>query len=232
MVRNRRRRRRGKRSFLKSLALVVLAIPLLYLAAAVVGSLIPVNRDWHEPGSGVTVYLADNGVHADLILPVAAEGLDWHPLLPARDVIDNSDAQYVAFGAGERAVYLDTPTWSDLKLGTALHALGGGERVVHVEWVRDPSYATQAIRLTPEEYRRLWAAIRAEFRLDPRGRPQRIDHPGYGPADAFYLGIGKASALSTCNVWVADRLRVAGVKAPLWSPFVQGLVRWYRPTPA
>ena len=232
MVRNRRRRRRGKRSFLKSLALVVLAIPLLYLAAAVVGSLIPVNRDWHEPGSGVTVYLADNGVHADLILPVAAEGLDWHPLLPARDVIDNSDAQYVAFGAGERAVYLDTPTWSDLKLGTALHALGGGERVVHVEWVRDPSYATQAIRLTPEEYRRLWAAIRAEFRLDPSGRPQRIDHPGYGPADAFYLGIGKASALSTCNVWVADRLRVAGVKAPLWSPFVQGLVRWYRPTPA
>ena len=232
MVRNRRRRRRGKRSFLKSLALVVLAIPLLYLAAAVVGSLIPVNRDWHEPGSGVTVYLADNGVHADLILPVAAEGLDWHPLLPARDVIDNSDAQYVAFGAGERAVYLDTPTWSDLKLGTALHALGGGERVVHVEWVRDPSYATQAIRLTPEEYRRLWAAIRAEFRLDRRGRPQRIDHPGYGPADAFYLGIGKASALSTCNVWVADRLRVAGVEAPLWSPFVQGLVRWYRPTPA
>ena len=232
MVRNRRRRRRGKRSFLKSLALVVLAIPLLYLAAAVVGSLIPVNRDWHEPGSGVTVYLADNGVHADLILPVAAEGLDWHALLPARDVIDNSDAQYVAFGAGERAVYLDTPTWSDLKLGTALHALGGGERVVHVEWVRDPSYATQAIRLTPEEYRRLWAAIRAEFRLDPRGRPQRIDHPGYGPADAFYLGIGKASALSTCNVWVADRLRVAGVEAPLWSPFVQGLVRWYRPTPA
>ena len=223
-----RRRRRGKRSFLSSLALVVLAIPLLYLAAALVGALIPVNRNWREPESGVTVYLADNGVHADLILPATAQGLDWRPLLPARDVIDTGDAHYVAFGAGERGVYLDTPTWADLKLGTALHALGGGERVVHVEWVRDPSYATQAIRLTPAQYRRLWAAIRAEFRLDPRGRPQRIVHPGYGPADAFYLGIGKASALSTCNVWVADRLRVAGVRTPLWSPFVQGLVRWYR----
>jgi len=222
-----RRRRRGKRSFLSSLALVVLAIPLLYLAAALVGALIPVNRNWREPDSGVTVYLADNGVHADLILPATAQGLDWRALLPARDVVDTGDAHYVAFGAGERAVYLDTPTWADLKVGTALHALGGGERVVHVEWVRDPSYATQAIRLTPAQYRRLWAAIRAEFRLDPRGRPQRIAHPGYGPADAFYLGIGKASALSTCNVWVADRLRVAGVRTPLWSPFVQGLVRWY-----
>ena len=222
-----RRRRRGKRSFLSSLALVVLAIPLLYLAAALVGTLIPVNRNWREPESGVTVYLADNGVHADLILPATAQGLDWRALLPARDVVDTGDAHYVAFGAGERGVYLDTPTWADLKLGTALHALGGGERVVHVEWVRDPSYATQAIRLTPAQYRRLWAAIRAEFRLDPRGRPQRIAHPGYGPADAFYLGIGRASALSTCNVWVGDRLRVAGVRTPLWSPFAQGLVRWY-----
>ena len=226
MVKRKRRSPKWPRRLLCGL----LAVPLFYLTTALFGSLIAVNRDWREPDRGITIYLADNGVHADLILPVTAQGLDWRPLLPTRDVIDSGDAHFVAFGAGERAVYLDTPTWADLKLGTALHALGGGERVVHVEWVRGSSYATQAIRLTPAQYRRLWAAIRAEFRLDPRGHPQRIDHPGYGPADAFYLGIGKASALSTCNVWVADRLRVAGVKAPLWSPFVQGLVRWYRPT--
>jgi len=203
------------------------AIPLLYLAAAFAGSLIPVNPGWREPDRGVTVYLADNGVHADLVLPVSADDLDWRPLLPTTDVVDAGDARFVAFGAGERRVYLDTPTWADLRLGTALHALGGGERVVHVEWVRDPTYAARAIRLTPEQYRRLWAGIRSEFKLDARGRPLRIDHPGYGPYDAFYFGVGKASALSTCNVWVADRLRVAGVKAPLWSPFVQGLMRWY-----
>ena len=222
-----RRRTRQNRSFAKSLALVVVTIPALYLLAALVGSFVPVNAAWREPSEGVTVYLADNGVHADLVLPASVNGLDWRPLLPAGDVID-ARGDYVAFGAGERRVYLDTPTWADLTPGTALHAIGGGERVVHVEWVRDPTYAARAIRLTPEQYRRLWAAVRAEFRLDTAGHPQRIDHPGYGPADAFYHGVGKASALSTCNVWVADRLRIAGVKAPLWSPFVQGLVRWYR----
>ena len=99
---------------------------------------------------------------------------------------------------------------------------------MHVSWVADPAYSARAIRLRPHEYRRLWAAIRAEFDRDTAGRPKRIVHPGYGPDDAFYDGLGKASALSTCNNWAADRLRIAGVKTSLWSPFVDGLVWRYR----
>ena len=209
--------------------LAIAAIPLLYLVAALAGSLIPVNGDWEEPENGTTVYVANNGVHVDLILPMRAQGLDWKPLLAARHLAGaDAKARWVAFGAGERRVYFDTPTWWDLSPATVWAALTGGTRVMHVEWVRDPSYATREIRLRPEEYRRLWAAIRAEFNLDTRGRPQQIDHPGYGPADAFYEGIGKATALDTCNSWVADRLRIAGVKASLWSPFAQGVTWRYR----
>ena len=71
-------------------------------------------------------------------------------------------------------------------------------------------------------------AVRASFALDRHGRPVRIDHPGYGPGDAFYDGNGRASAINTCNQWLATRLRLAGIKAPLWSPFVEGLVWRYR----
>ena len=105
--------------------------------------------------------------------------------------------------------------------------LQGGPRVLHVDYVGSPAYAQREIRLRPEEYRRLWASIRAGFKLDADGQPVRIDHAGYGPADAFYEGVGKASALATCNQWVAERLRLAGVKAPLWTPFVQGLTWRY-----
>jgi uncharacterized protein (TIGR02117 family) len=211
-------------------ALAILAIPLLYVAAAFIGALIPVNRNWVEPEQGVTIYVANNGVHADLVLPADAQGLDWRPLLPKSETAGASaDAQWIAFGAGERRVYLETPTWSDLSLKTAAIALTGGERVMHVEWVQDPRFAARAIRLTPEQYRRLWAAIREGFELDRNGKPIRIDHPGYGPRDAFYRGSGKANAIHTCNQWAASRLRLAGVKAPLWSPFAQGLVSYYRP---
>lgn len=225
-----RRRRWGRLE--RSIAALILAVPLAYLLAALAGSLIPANPGWAEPDDGITIYLADNGIHADLILPANADGLDWAPLLPKTDfAAPNPDARWVAFGAGERHVYLDTPRWRDITLPTLWHALAGGERVMHVEWVADPSYAEREIRLRPQDYRRLWAAIRSDMALDSSGRPIRIDHPGYGPADAFYRARGKASAFRTCNSWVAGRLRLAGVKTSLWPPFAQGLLWRYRRLP-
>ena len=224
----RRGRRKARRTW-RRIAIAILAIPVGYLLAALVGGLIPVNGGWQEPDRGVTIYLANNGVHADLVLPAHAERLDWRPLLPKADARNvPANAEWIAFGAGERRVYLDTPTWWDLTPRKAWAGLAGGERVMHVQWVRDPTWSAKEIRLTPEQYRRLWASIRSEFQLSRDGKPVRIDHPGYGFGDAFYHGVGKASAINTCNQWSADRLRVAGVKAPLWSPFVQGLVWRYR----
>lgn len=213
----------------RRIGLALAAIPALYLLAALVGSLASVNRGWTEPAEGVTIYLANNGIHADLILPVETTGLDWRPLLPGRDFATaNPGAQWVAFGAGERRVYLDTPRWRDITLPTIWAGLTGGERVMHVEWVADPAYDAREIRLRPAEYRRLWQSVRAEFDLDADGRPVRIDHPGYGLADAFYEGRGRASAVRTCNNWAADRLRIAGVRTSLWPPFAQGLAWRYR----
>jgi uncharacterized protein (TIGR02117 family) len=206
-----------------------LALPALYMLAALAGSLMPVNRGWSEAKQGTTVYIADNGVHADLILPVEAQGLDWARLLPRSDfAAAPPGARWIAFGSGEERVYLDTPTWWDLTPRTIWSALAGGSRVMHVEYVPAPSYAVRQIRLRPEEYRRLWAAIRADFDLDRRGRPQRLDHPGYGPADAFYQSTGKANAIRTCNAVAANWLRLAGVKTSLWPPFVKGLTWRYR----
>jgi uncharacterized protein (TIGR02117 family) len=101
---------------------------------------------------------------------------------------------------------------------------------MHVEQVADPNYAVREIRLRPEEYRRLWTAIRADLVTGNDGRPRHIAHPGYGPADAFYRAAGKASAIRTCNSWTAGKLRLAGVQVSAWPPFVQGLVWRYRAT--
>ena len=225
-----RRRRKGKAGkWVGRLLTAILALPALYLLAALAGSLIPVNRGWTEASEGTTIYLADNGIHVDIIMPIAAQGLDWRPLIPAGDFAKiDPNAGWIAFGAGEKRVYLDTPTWWDLTPRTLWSALTGGERVMHVEYVPSPYYAVRRIRLRPEEYRRLWAAVRADFLLDRRGRPQRIDHRGYGPADAFYRATGKSSMLRTCNTAAAHWLRLAGVKASLWPPFVNGLTWRYR----
>ena len=225
-----RRRRKGKAGKWVGRSLtILLAVPALYLFAALVGSLVPVNLTWTEPAQGTVVYIADNGIHADIVMPLKADGLDWAPLFPKTDfVAAPTDAGWIAFGSGEKRVYLETPTWWDIKPRTISSALVGGERVMHVEYVRDPYYAARQIRLRPEEYRRLWAAIRADLAPGPEGRPQRIEHPGYGAADAFYRANGRANAFRTCNAVAANWLRLGGVKTSLWPPFVNGLTWRYR----
>jgi uncharacterized protein (TIGR02117 family) len=223
-----RRRRKGKSGkWFARLVSALLAIPALYLVAALIGSVIPINRSWSEPAKGTTVYVAGNGIHADIIMPVRAQGLDWAALVPKSQRAQGFG--WIAFGAGEQRVYLDTPTWWDITPRTIWSALAGGKRVMHVEYVPSPDYAVREIRLRPEEYRRLWASIRAEF---ADGRPQRIAHRGYDCCDAFYRAVGKASAINTCNSWVADRFRLAGIKTSLWPPFLPGLVWRYRKLPA
>jgi len=223
-----RRRRKSKSGKWVGRALsFLLAIPGIYLVAALIGSLTPVNRGWIEPEQGMTVYIADNGIHADIVMPVKALGLDWAQFVPRSDV---PSTDWIAFGSGEERVYLNTPSWWNITPDTVWSALTGGNRVMHVEYVPGPEYAVREIRLRPEEYRRLWSAIRADFTLDQKGRPVRLSHPGYGCCDAFYRAQGKESAVRTCNSWVARWLRLAGVKTSLWPPFANGLTWRYRRT--
>nr|WP_314445751.1 TIGR02117 family protein [uncultured Sphingomonas sp.] len=218
-------RRRRKGGWERRILLALAAVPLLYLAAALAGGLLALNGEWEEPSEGTTVYLRSNGIHVDIVMPAQAHGLDWSALLPPSHVREApAEVRWYGFGAGERQVYLDTPTWSDLTLSTLWSALAGGERVLHVDQTATPGAELYAVRLRPEEYRRLWAAVRADF----DGLPRRIDHPGYGPDDAFYVSRGRASAVQTCNQWVADKLRIAGVETSAWTPFTQGLLWRYR----
>jgi uncharacterized protein (TIGR02117 family) len=227
VVRARRKYRKGR--VVGRAVTAFLAIPALYLVAALVGSLVPVNPGWTEPAQGTTIYIADNGIHADILMPVAANGLDWTPFVPKRDAAAARPSDgWIAFGSGEERVYLNTPTWWDITPRTIWSALVGGKRVMHVEYVPGPDYAVRQIRLRPDEYRRLWAAIRADFALDAKGRAQRLAHPGYGCCDAFYRAVGKESAVRTCNSWVARWLRLAGVKVSAWPPFAPGLAWRYR----
>src|SRR5438105_7990653 len=81
----RRRRKSKPGKWVGRIVSAILALPALYLLAALIGSLVPLNGGWSEAAQGTTVYIADNGIHADIVMPVSAQGLDWAPLIPKRD---------------------------------------------------------------------------------------------------------------------------------------------------
>ena len=205
-----------------------------YIVAGLVGGAIPTNMQRTPPERGIPVWVADNGIHVSLILPYAGKGAgaDWRDLVRPEDI---SDPRYAAhthlgFGWGERGFYLNTPTWWDLRPATLLHAgFGSDASVVHVDHLPEPEPgpAVRRILLRPHEYRRLTAYIRASFATGADGRAPSV--PGYGPADAFYTAHGRYSALRTCNVWIGDALRYAGVHIGLWTPFPVTIMGWLPP---
>lgn len=206
---------------------LVLLIPLVYLLLAVAGALIPRNVGWQQPERGIPVFVSSNAVHADLIVPARATGVDWYALLPPAGVPDPASAAgWIAIGWGQRDFYLKTRNWSDLTLGVAAKAMLGGEALLHVEHRSrpGPSASTRPLHLSPDGYRRMARAIARSFVSDGEGRAIPLPGSGYKDDDVFYEARGTYHAFTTSNQWTANRVADAGATIGVWTPFAQSLM--------
>ena len=209
--------------------LVIVAIPLVYLAAALILGTVPANVAWREPEQGVTIFLRTNGVHTWIVVPKVSHGIDWRPYAPGRHLDDPryGAADHVAFGYGNREFYLNTPTWADLSPRTAALALfGSGPTLLHVEHDHQPqpNAWTKPLTITAGQYRRLADYIRRRFQLDRQGRTMPLLGRGYNDWDMFYEANGGYSFYFTCNEWTGRALRAAGIRTGLWTPFSQSIM--------
>lgn len=202
-----------------------------YCGAAVIGSVLPRNGGWQQAEGGVTIYVVTNGVHTGLILPASAAGEDLSLIFRPTDLPDPSDAgNWLLFGWGDREFYLNTPAWSDVRIGTAVAALmGSGQTLLHVDHLDNPAEVDdpRPVVLTSVEYRKLVNAITGTLALAPDGKPRAI--AGYDRLDVFYEARGRYSAFRSCNVWTSAMLNAAGVRTGWWTPFSGGVMWWHPP---
>jgi uncharacterized protein (TIGR02117 family) len=220
--------KRALRIFLYGLGGLV-AVPLLYLLAALTLGTIPANSGWHEAKQGVRIFVRTNGVHTWIMVPKVTAEMDWRPLVPGAHLKDPrwGNGNYVAIGYGNRQFYLNTPTWGDLTVRNAVTAMAGsGDSLVHADHDNDPqpSAIQRPITLSHDEYVRLVGFIRATFRTDAQGRTIPLLGRGYGNSDIFYEALGSYNALYTCNSWTGQALRQAGVRTGLWTPLSQSIM--------
>lgn len=193
----------------------------LYLLLALVG-LIPVNNDFEPAADGVEIMVASTAIHADLLLPIRNETVDWSRHFPPSDFAgDVSRASRVAVGWGNKEFYVDTPTYGDLKAGTVFRALFWPSPTCMHVIMRDEQDVPATVRKTKishEQYRRLVEHVLATFRRDEAGRFSLIEGGAYGGRDAFYHAHGSYHACNTCNCWVGRGLKVAGVRTGWFTP--------------
>lgn len=210
----------------KRVGLALALLLILYGLAGIVGGLLPRNAGWRPPAQGVRIFVESNGVHTGIVVPKLAAGVDWRGVVRADHLADPRYGQHdhLSFGWGERAFYVGTPTWADIRPGAVLAAAVGSDRtLLHVDHLAQPAVgpSVRAVTLRPEEYRRLTAYLRDAF-----ARPVRRAR-GYGGFDVFYEARGRYSAVRTCNAWVGDALAHAGVRVGRWTPFPETVMWWF-----
>ncbi len=212
--------------------LVAFSVVLLYLVAALFLGSIPVNSSYAQAREGIKIFVTDNGVHTDFVLPVNAGGTDWRTSLPLQDYAGaDSSYTHVAFGWGDRRFYMETPEWKDLRLDVAFTALFWPTRsAMHVEYIPRPLTSNKYQRpliLTEAQYQLLVNYITGTFK-QKNGEFILIKGAGYTSEDNFYEANGRFHLFRNCNNWTNRGLKTIGVKTAFWAPLPFAIMRHLR----
>ena len=165
--------------------------------------------DSHAAGKNAkTIFVVHNNWHAALVVRRVdlTEGL-----VPEQDHFP--EAEYLEIGWGDRDYFPATEESVGLALRAAFWSRGS---VLHVVGLRGAvrDYITDGeiieLALSPKAFRRLSEFISASFsRANPSIPAQ--SQPGLVPYSRFYPASGRFSILRTCNTWIAEALKSAGL---------------------
>ncbi|WP_052245349.1 TIGR02117 family protein [Halocynthiibacter namhaensis] len=200
---------------------LALKIVFLWLFFGMLGGLIPTGDKTRYAGQQIDVMLVGGKIHYDILLPANIQTRS--ALRFTRDAgipTDHPGVKWFLVGWGAEQFYTSAGDYTDVKAGDVLRAITGDDSVLRVDALGElrPDIDAHTISLSSVQYNALLASITESFSRDGFGRPQVLDHPGFTQTDRFFHAIGRFSALRTCNVWLGEQLRAAGLRFGVWTP--------------
>lgn len=208
------------------LATALIALPLTYFSAATVGAMIPGAHADLPGGTDLLIGLARGPIHYDFLIPLSPETRAHFAYAEAAGVpVSNPAAEWLVLGWGAEGFYTSAGTYAEITAGTALRAAWGDTAVMrldvagNVQGVPGLSFMT----LSDPQFAALLSAIDASFQQDQTAMPIALPHEGFTPTDAFYAARGDFNLFHTCNDWVGETLRAAGVPFGIWTPTPQAV---------
>lgn len=215
-----------KRRWFRRIRRFIGGVILLYLLILLIG-LIPVNNDFKPATQGIEVFITSNGVHADLIVPIQTDLIDWRDTFPEDCFADNtSGATHIAISWGDKGLFMQMKQWADFKISIILKALFyPSPSYLHVVMQGQPrlNENVHSVIISKEQYARMVQVIQGCYKVNKVGKPILIPDSSYHQRDAFCEAHGKFHCLNTCNSWVGSVMRKSGIKAPLLTPLPKSM---------
>jgi uncharacterized protein (TIGR02117 family) len=208
---------------------------LLLLLPLLLGTCVPVNRQFRQPADGIPVFVVSNGFHTDVVFPLREPrtGTDWLSFLenPAW-ATQFGQYEYAALGWGDEGFYLASYGGRMPGLGTTLRAIfWPTPTLMHVSFYRHapkPGPRAVVVRVSEAQFRALAGSVQASFARDSTGCLQPLPAPGYTPTDFFFRANGSYHAFRTCNDWTNQALQQAGIRAAWKAPLAPSVLHQLR----
>lgn len=195
----------------------------IYMTIMSLAHFIPNQFNHHtlnQYDSNIDIYIVSNGVHSDFILPTQTAHIDWTHIFNPHDTLNKTADTWISIGWGDRAFYLNTPTWADLTAKNAFNALSGlSDSAIHISYEPyqhiEMCQKCRKITISTAQYKTIIEHIRSS--LPHATQQMTIANIHYWQNDAFYPAIGSYNLFYTCNTWVNNGLKKANIKTALWA---------------
>jgi uncharacterized protein (TIGR02117 family) len=210
------RPRRPQGRQLKRLVVALIVLILSYPCAAIVGALVPSGRTADTGTPNHQVLLIAGPIHYDFILPLDDMTRTTFADLPdAALMMDMNGAQNLLIGWGAHDFYTTVGNYGDVTARAAWNGLTGDTSVLRLDVVGavPATLDLRSFAMTDTQYARFLTALRATVRGDAP-----LANSGFTATDLFYPATGHFNAFRTCNVWIGEMVRAAGLRFGRWTP--------------
>ena len=133
-------------------------------------------------------------------------------------------------GWGSRAFYTSRGTYADLDASVIWDAATGDSSVFRFDLAYgDWTEVGSSVVISHEQLALLRGQILQDLDRDDAGGAVLIPGAALSATDVFYEANSHFSIFRTCNVWIAEVLRGAGVPMGIWTPtpYSVSLSRWW-----
>ena len=189
------------------------------------------NKPVKDTNEKYEIFVKSNGVHTDIVLLIKSDIINWTDFFPFENTLSKSnDFFYVGIGWGDKGFYLDTPTWSELKVSTALIAgTGIGSSALHVTFYKyiNLDELTYSMKIGENQYKSIINSIKSSIKWENEKPIYIKTNAQSGQNDAFYEAIGSYSIFHTCNTWTNNVLKNANLLSSKWVAFDDGILYQY-----
>jgi uncharacterized protein (TIGR02117 family) len=204
-------------NYLLYLLFSLLFIVGLYFFVAFFFTLFP-KKSSIETAKKHTIYILYSKIHTDIVFNINDINLSKF------SEFKEKKTGYLAFGWGDKEVYLNTPEISNIQISSSLKAFFiNTPSLMHVSYIHDLSRykSVKNIKLSKTQKGHLKKSIMKSFNF--KGKT----YTGYGREDFFYAAKGNYNFINTCNTWTGDKLRESNVSMPYWTPFVWSITKTF-----